>query len=186
MKVAIYCGSAKGNNPNFVEGIKALAAYFAGQEIEVIYGGGKVGLMGEMADAMLAAGGKVTGVITKHLEDKEIAHANLTDLYVVEDMHERKAKMAELADVFVALPGGVGTLEEIFEVWTWAQIGLHEKPCAFYNIEHFYDPLFTMVDSMRDAGFVKPQYVDMLIRADTPEDLVAAFQDYHAPAQKWA
>lgn len=186
MKVAIYCGSAKGNNPNFVAGVKALATYFAEKDIEVVYGGGKVGLMGEMADAMIAAGGNVIGVITKHLEDKEIAHPNLTDLYVVEDMHERKAKMAELADAFVALPGGIGTLEEIFEVWTWAQIGLHEKPCAFYNIEGFYDPLFTMVDRMFEAGFVKAPYVDMLIRAQTPEDLLTAFEAYQAPAQKWA
>lgn len=186
MKVAIYCGSAEGNSPDYVNGVKALGAYLARQGVDVVYGGGKVGLMGVIANSALQAGGKVIGVIPTHLESKEIAHTGLTELHVVANMHERKAKMSELADAFVALPGGVGTLEEMFEVWTWGQLGLHGKPCAFYNVNGFYDPMFTMVESMQQAGFVKQSYIDMIIKANTPEMLLSAFQAYRAPQPKWS
>ncbi|QUX93479.1 TIGR00730 family Rossman fold protein [Marinomonas sp. A3A] len=186
MKVAIYCGSAEGNSPDYVNGVKALGEYLARQGVDVVYGGGKVGLMGVIANSALKAGGKVIGVIPTHLESKEIAHTGLTELHVVANMHERKAKMSELADAFVALPGGVGTLEEMFEIWTWGQLGLHDKPCAFYNINGFYDPLFTMVESMQKAGFVKQSYIDMIINVNTPETLVSAFKNYQAPLAKWS
>ena len=186
MKVAIYCGSAEGNSPEYANGVKALGVYLAKQGIDIVYGGGNVGLMGVIANAALQAGGNVIGVIPAHLESKEIAHTGLTELYVVADMHERKAKMSELADAFVALPGGVGTLEEMFEVWTWGQLGLHGKPCAFYNINGFYDSLFNMVESMQQAGFVKQSYIDMIIKVNTPETLVSAFQAYQAPKPKWS
>lgn len=186
MKVAIYCGSAEGNSPDYVNGVKALGEYLARQGVDVVYGGGKVGLMGVIANSALQAGGKVIGVIPTHLESKEIAHTGLTELHVVANMHERKAKMSELADAFVALPGGVGTLEEMFEIWTWGQLGLHDKPCAFFNINGFYDPLFTMVESMQKAGFVKQSYIDMIINVNTPETLVSAFKAYQAPLPKWS
>jgi uncharacterized protein (TIGR00730 family) len=186
MRVAIYCGSAAGNSPEYANGVKALAVYLAGQGIDIVYGGGNVGLMGVIANAALQAGGNVIGVIPAHLESKEIAHTGLSELHVVANMHERKAKMSELADAFVALPGGVGTLEEMFEVWTWGQLGLHSKPCAFYNLNGFYDPLFTMVDSMQQAGFVKQSYIDMIIKESTPESLLAAVKAYRAPQPKWS
>lgn len=185
MKIAVFCGSSSGNDPRFVQTTKELGKYFAEQGVDVVYGGGYVGLMGTMADAVLENGGKVYGVIPEYLKSKEIAHPNLTELHVVKDMHERKAKMAELADAFVALPGGIGTLEEIFEVWTWAQLGHHSKPCAFYNVMEFYKPLFGMVEQMSDAGFIRPQYVDMLIRTDQADVLLDAIRAYQAPDRKW-
>ncbi|MEH6561707.1 MAG: TIGR00730 family Rossman fold protein, partial [Marinobacter sp.] len=118
--------------------------------------------------------------------DRELAHTGLTELFVVKDMHERKAKMAELADGFVALPGGIGTLEEIFEVWTWAQLGVHQKPCAFYNVNGFYNPLLEMVKTMVATGFVSQQYLDMIVLAQTPTDLVDGFRAYAPPQEKWA
>ncbi|QRV25430.1 TIGR00730 family Rossman fold protein [Marinomonas foliarum] len=186
MKVAIYCGSAEGKSPDYVNCVKALGRHLAEQGVGVVYGGGNVGLMGVIANAVLQAGGKVIGVIPQHLKSKEIAHPSLTELHIVANMHERKAKMSELADAFVALPGGVGTLEEMFEIWTWGQLGLHDKPCAFYNINGFYDPLFTMVESMQQAGFVKQSYIDMIIKVNSPEALLSAFQAYRAPQPKWS
>lgn len=185
MRVAVYCGSSSGNNPEFVAATQALGKYLAEQNIDVVYGGGKVGLMGTIADSVLAHGGKVYGVIPEHLKDKEIAHQHLTKLDVVADMHERKALMAEMADAFIALPGGAGTLEEIFEVWTWGQLGHHSKPCAFYNINGFYDQLISMIDNMSSSGFLKAQYADMLIHTHDPQQLLSAINSYQAPAQKW-
>ena len=186
MRLAIYCGSAMGNHKVFQESTEQLGYYLAEQGVDIVYGGGNVGLMGCIANAVLAAGGQVIGVIPDHLKQKEIAHLGLSKLHVVADMHERKAKMMSLADGFVALPGGVGTLEEIFEAWTWGQLGLHSKPCAFYNVEGFYDPLLNMVTSMQSAGFVKPTYLDMLINESQPEAILAALKAYQAPAAKWS
>jgi len=186
MRVAVYCGSASGNEPVFVEATKKLGKYFAEQGIDVVYGGGHVGLMGTIADTVLEAGGKVFGVMPEDLVNREIAHKHLTDLAVVDNMHERKALMAEMADAFVALPGGAGTLEEIFEAWTWAQLGHHSKPCAFYNVHGFYEPLFGMLTNMIQKGFLKPEYSNMLIRVDEPEALVEAFRFYKAPQKKWS
>ncbi len=186
MKVAVYCGSRSGNEPLYAEKAKELGEFFGNNGIDLVFGGGHVGLMGIIADAVLASGGKVYGVIPEHLRDRELAHTGLTELFVVKDMHERKAKMAELADGFVALPGGIGTLEEIFEVWTWAQLGVHQKPCAFYNVNGFYNPLLEMVRTMVATGFVSQQYLDMIVLAQTPTDLVDGFRAYAPPQEKWA
>jgi len=186
MKVAVYCGSRSGNEPLYAEKAKELGEFFGKNGIDLVFGGGHVGLMGIVADAVLASGGKVYGVIPAHLRDRELAHTGLTELFVVKDMHERKAKMAELADGFVALPGGIGTLEEIFEVWTWAQLGVHQKPCAFYNVNGFYNPLLEMVKTMVATGFVSQQYLDMIVLAQTPTDLVDGFRAYAPPQEKWA
>lgn len=185
MKIAVFCGSSSGNNPEFVTATQQLGHYFAKEGIDVVFGGGKVGLMGTIADAVLEAGGRVYGVIPEDLRQKEIAHTGLTELTIVKDMHERKAKMAELADAFVALPGGAGTLEEIFEVWTWAQLGHHTKPCAFYNLNGFYNLLIDMMKSMVNTGFLKEKYFDMLIQTESPKQLLMAIRQYRAPANKW-
>lgn len=185
MKIAVFCGSATGNNPQFLTATQALGKHFAQNGIDIVYGGGNVGLMGAVADAALAEGGRVYGVIPEHLKQKEIAHEGLTELRVVADMHERKAAMADMADAFVALPGGAGTLEEIFEAWTWAQLGHHTKPCAFYNVLDFYEPLLDMVKHMTRCGFLKPEHAGMLVKASTPESLLAGITAYQAPAGKW-
>ncbi|WP_221799824.1 TIGR00730 family Rossman fold protein [Oceanobacter mangrovi] len=185
MKVAVFCGSSFGHDPIFQQATKELGHYFAANHIEVVYGGGKVGLMGTIADAVMEQGGKVYGVIPAYLEQKEIGHQGLTELHVVADMHERKAMMASMADAFVALPGGVGTFEEIFEAWTWAQLGHHAKPCAFYNVNGYYDHLHAMLAHMAEAGFLKSHHHEMAIKADTPESLLEAFRSYQAPELKW-
>ena len=185
MKVAVFCGSSCGESTQFINETKKLGTFLAKNNIDVVYGGGKVGLMGAIADSVIESGGKVYGVIPEHLKEKEIAHTDLTELSVVSNMHERKAKMAEMADAFVALPGGTGTLEEIFEAWTWAQLGHHSKPCAFYNINRYYEPLKEMIFRMTKDGFLKPQYQDMLIHVDTPQNLLIAIQTYQPPKQKW-
>lgn len=185
MKLAIYCGSRPGNDEAFAETARELGRYLGEAGVNVVYGGGHVGLMGVVADAVLASGGKVCGVIPEHLRDRELAHTGLTELIVVKDMHERKAKMAELADGFVALPGGIGTLEELFEAWTWAQLGLHRKPCAIYNVDGFYDPLLQMVNTMEASGFLDRKYIDMLVLADQPAALVEGIRSYRAPQEKW-
>lgn len=185
MKIAVYCGSRSGNDPLYTDKARELGEYFAGTGIELVFGGGHVGLMGVVADAVLAGGGRVHGVIPEHLRDRELAHSGLTELHVVKNMHERKALMADLADGFVALPGGIGTLEELFEAWTWGQLGLHRKPCAIYNVNGFYDPLLAMARTMERAGFLKQEYIDMLIQADQPEALCQRFRDYRSPGEKW-
>jgi uncharacterized protein (TIGR00730 family) len=186
MKIAVYCGSQPGNDPVYAACARELGEYFCRHGIDLVFGGGHVGLMGIIADTVLAGGGKAYGVIPEHLRNRELAHQRLTELFVVKDMHERKAKMAELADGFVAIPGGIGTLEEIFESWTWAQLGLHRKPCALYNANGFYNPLLDMIRTMEAAGFLKQEAVDTLILAETPEQLVEGFRTYVAPAEKWA
>lgn len=186
MKIAVFCGSSTGNLPVYTEAAQRLGRYLAEQRIALVYGGGKVGLMGVVADAVLQAGGQVYGVIPVSLASKELAHPGLTELQVVADMHERKAAMAELADAFVAMPGGAGTLEEIFEAWTWAQLGYHTKPCAFYNVQGFYDPLLQMVDQMCSAGFLKQMHADMLIRESSPEALLTSIRQYQPPKHKWS
>lgn len=185
MKIAVFCGSSCGNNPEFVKETKELGYFLADNRIDLVYGGGNVGLMGAIADAFLERGGNVYGVIPEHLKEKEIAHQKLTELTVVADMHERKATMAKMADAFVALPGGSGTLEEIFEAWTWAQLGQHSKPCAFYNINGFYNPLIEMISRMSESGFLNAQYAKMLIHTDESLSLLSLIKSYKAPKQKW-
>ncbi|WP_321315141.1 TIGR00730 family Rossman fold protein [Halarcobacter sp.] len=185
MTIAVFCGSSSGNDNDFLDSTKELGKYFALNGIDVVYGGGKVGLMGALADSVMQNGGKVYGVIPEKLKEKELAHTDITQLNVVSNMHERKALMASKADAFVTLAGGAGTLEEIFEVWTWAQLGFHSKPCAFYNINGFYNKLFEMLEGMCDSGFLKKDYVDMLIKTDDKDELLKAIKEYIPPKNKW-
>jgi len=166
-------------------------AYFLGQSlaknrIEVVYGGANVGLMGEVADGALNAGGKVIGVIPEFLKGKEIAHTNLTELIITKTMHERKVKMNELSDGVIALPGGFGTLEELFEMLTWAQLGLHKKPIAVLNVNGFYDELITFTKTMVDKGFLKTVNQEMLLVSDNIRELLIKMKNYKAPSvEKW-
>ncbi len=185
MKIAVFCGSSFGRLPEYQQQAKLLGQALAGRNIELIYGGGHVGLMGTIADAVLDAGGRVTGVIPTALKSKEIAHANLSHLIVVKDMHERKATMAELADAFIAMPGGAGTLEEIFEAWTWAMLGYHQKPCAFFNAGGYYDKLLSFIDHMTEEAFLRPGYQEMLIINQNPDALLEAIITYVPPSAKW-
>lgn len=157
----------------------------AKQGITLVYGGGRVGLMGVVADSALHAGGTVIGVIPQNLVDAELAHPLLTELHVVKNMHERKTKMSDLADAFIALPGGVGTLEEIFEQLTWGQLGLHQKPCAFLNIHGFYDELLNFLMKTTEAGFTQSRFTDALISSSSIEEVLDALEHYHAPEPKW-
>lgn len=184
--VCVFCGSSFGNRPAFEEAAKATGRAIAAADMRLVYGGAKVGLMGTVADAAIAAGGEVIGVLPKALEQKELAHQELNELYIVESMHERKALMADLADGFIALPGGAGTLEEIFEVWTWGQLGFHKKPCGFLNIEGFYDGLLTFLDHQTSEGFMKPVMRSMVMNAGSPEVLLDLFGSYEPPeTAKW-
>lgn len=162
-RIAVFCGSSSGNNPAYLEAAKALGKKLAEENIEVVYGGAQVGLMGAVANSAMKAGGKVIGVIPKKLVTKEIAHNQLTELHIVEGMHERKAMMAELSDAFIALPGGSGTLEEWFEVLTWAQIGYHKKQCSLLNTNNYYTPLLSLFDHMIGEGFVAEKYRELII-----------------------
>jgi uncharacterized protein (TIGR00730 family) len=185
-RLCIFCGSNPGNSPAYRAVAIALGELLARRGIGIVYGGGRVGLMGALADAALAAGAHVIGVIPQALVDREIGHGGLTELRVVKSMHERKALMAELADGFVALPGGVGTLEELFEMWTWAQLGLHQKPCGLVEVEGFFAPLLSFLDHLVSAGFVRLEHRAMLVAAVSPEDLLAQFASYKPPkVPKW-
>jgi len=185
MKIAVFCGSSIGNDACFADAAEHFGAVMAGMGIDLVFGGGKVGLMGIVADAVLAGGGQVFGVIPESLRNRELAHEGLTRLDVVSSMHERKALMAEMADAFVALPGGPGTMDEIFEAWTWAQLGYHHKPCAFLNVNGYYDHLLAFFKTMSTSGFLKPEYADMVIVEETSEALIAAFNSYQPPSSKW-
>jgi uncharacterized protein (TIGR00730 family) len=185
-RLCVFCGSSEGNDPAYVQAARALGETLARSGIGLVYGGASVGLMGALADAALVAGGAVTGVMPRALVEKEIAHSGLTDLRVVGSMHERKALMAELADGFVALPGGIGTFEELFEVWTWAQLGHHTKPCALLNVRGFYDGLIAFLDKVVERGFMKDAHRSMLIVAQQPMELLERLEAYEPPAvPKW-
>ena len=184
--VCVFCGSSPGGNPAYLAAARAIGTEIAARGLILVYGGAKVGLMGAVADAALAAGGEVTGVLPKALMIKEIGHSGLSRLEVVDSMHERKARMAELPDGFVALPGGAGTLEEIFEIWTWGQLGFHGKPAGFLNVAGYYDKLAGFLDHTVGEAFVKPVHRDMLIFRDAPTALLDALAAYQAPATgKW-
>lgn len=185
-RVCVYCGSNEGDDPAYVHAAQALGHALACANIGLVYGGASIGLMGAVANAALAAGGQVTGVIPRVLAEKEIAHRGLTDLRVVSSMHERKALMAELSDGFVALPGGIGTLEELFEVWTWAQLGHHAKPCAVLNVNGFYDDLITFLNGVADRRFMKTAHRAMLIVVQEPIELIGRLRAYEPPVvTKW-
>lgn len=175
--LCVFCGSNAGSNPRFAGVAREFGALMAKEGIALVFGGGHVGLMGVVADAVLAGGGKAIGVIPRALWDREVGHRGLTEQHVVETMHERKAKMASLADAFVALPGGLGTLEEIFEVWTWAQLGIHAKPLGFLDAEGFYGPLMEFLDRGVDAGFIRARYRAMAIVDADPVALLRKLGD---------
>jgi uncharacterized protein (TIGR00730 family) len=170
--VAVYCGSSRGTDPAYAATAASLGETLAARGIRLVYGGGHVGLMGVLADAVLAAGGEVFGVITRALKAKEVAHPALTTLLVVDTMHERKAVMADAADAFVMLPGGFGTLDEFFEVLTWTQLGIHAKPCGILDAAGFFEPLRALVDGAVTAGFVHPAHRDMIVADDDPARLL--------------
>ncbi|UFS58629.1 LOG family protein [Subtercola endophyticus] len=179
--IAVFCGSSAGNDPVYLEAARHVGTTLAEQGIGVVYGGGHVGLMGAVADSALAAGGHVTGVIPQSLHDREVVNDTVSELFIVDSMHERKLLMAEKSDAFLALPGGPGTLEEITEQWTWAQLGIHQKPCGFLNVAGYYDPLITLVETMRERGFTHPRYTRMLHFSESIEDLLTVFRDYEPP-----
>ena len=170
--VCVFCGSSSGANPRFAVVAERLGAGLAARDVGLVYGGASVGLMGVVADAVIAAGGTATGVITEALAGHEIAHGTLSDLHVVSTMHERKALMAELSDAFVMLPGGFGTLEEFMESVTWTQLGIHDKRCGILNVDAFFDDLLAFVGHAVDQGFIKARQVDGLVVADDPEGLL--------------
>jgi uncharacterized protein (TIGR00730 family) len=185
VRVCVFCGSSAGRGETYVHAARSLGRLLAGRGIDVVYGGARVGTMGELANAALDSGGTVTGVIPQHLVDKEIPHTGLTELYVVRDMHERKAKMAELANAFIALPGGAGTLEELAEVWTWAQLGLHAKPIGLLDIGGFYRPFREFIDHMVTERFLRPRHRDMLLIDAEPRRLLDRFAEYTPPPEKY-
>ncbi len=170
--VCVFCGSSAGELPAYTHAARAMGTAIGDRGYELVYGGGNVGLMGVVADAVLARGGKVTGVIPEALMAREIGHTGLTDLRVVSSMHERKAMMASLADVFIAMPGGFGTFEEFFEVVTWTQLGLHAKPAGLLNVEGFYDPLISFLDRAAEAGFIKLPHRAMVLDDGDPTRLL--------------
>ncbi len=172
--VAVYCGSRNGASEIYIEKAKQLGKELAKRGITLIYGGSSTGIMGAVADSVLAAGGKAIGVMPKFLDKREISHKSLSELIIVETMHERKAKMAELADGFITLPGGAGTMEEFFEVFTWGQIGLHHKPVGLLNINHFYDPLVALLDHMNKEKFLQ-DYQSMVLMDEEPAGLIDQF-----------
>ena len=185
-RITIFCGSGSGTDEIFYREAILAGATLARQGIEIVYGGAKVGLMGAVADGALRQGGKVTGVIPYFLQSKEIAHTGLTELILVESMHERKTKMNELCDAVIALPGGYGTMEEFFEMLTWAQLGLHQKPVALLNTAGFYDPLITLIQTMTDKGFLKSIHREILLYSDRIDDLLEKMKNYKAPdTGKW-
>lgn len=183
--VAVFCGSSAGADPRYGEAAARTGQALARAGLDLVYGGGKVGLMGAVADAALAAGGRVVGVMPRALVDREIGHTGLTTLHVVETMHERKTLMGGLADAFLALPGGAGTLEEIFEQWTWAQLGIHDKPCGFLNVNGYFDPLIAMVARMAGERFIAAEHAGMLVVEPDPDAALVRFASYKAPPRKW-
>ncbi|MGE0615566.1 MAG: TIGR00730 family Rossman fold protein [Bacteriovoracia bacterium] len=185
-RICVFCGSSPGAQPVYLETAKTVGKLLASEGIGVVYGGASVGLMGAVADAAREAGGEVIGVIPKLLTNKEIAHQNLKDLRVVDSMHERKALMAELSDGFVALPGGFGTFEEICEIITWSQLGLHRKPAGLLNVNGYYNALIEQFDQGVREQFIAPVYRDMVLSASEPRELLAKMRNYQAPpTPKW-
>jgi uncharacterized protein (TIGR00730 family) len=185
-RICVFCGSSSGNGEMYVRSAREVGGLLAARGIELVYGGGKVGLMGAVADACLGAGGRVTGVIPQLLVDKEVAHSGLTDLRVVQTMHERKALMADLADAFLALPGGYGTWDELCEVLTWSQIGIQRKGSAVLNVNGYYDPLLAMADRAVAEGFLRDVHRELLLTDTDPARLLDRLEKYVSPVvDKW-
>ena len=185
-RLAVFCGSNPGSRPAYVEGARALGRLLCERGIGIVYGGSSVGLMAALAEAVLDELGDIIGVIPKMLVEREVAHKALTDLRIVDSMHERKSLIAELSDGFVALPGGIGTLEEFFEIWTWAQLGVHDKPCGLLNIAGYFDPLLAFLDRAVEEKFVREVHRSMVIVESEPQALLARFEAYQPPkVVKW-
>jgi uncharacterized protein (TIGR00730 family) len=185
-RLCVFCGSSFGDDPAYLAAARDLGQLLAASGIGLVYGGASVGLMGAVADAALAAGGEVIGVLPQGLRDREVGHNGLTELHIVATMHERKALMADLADGFIALPGGIGTLEEFCEILTWAQLGVHAKPCGLLDIADYYAPLIAFFDRMVAARFLRAEDRARVIVARDPATLLDRFADYSAPpADKW-
>jgi uncharacterized protein (TIGR00730 family) len=185
--ICVYCGSAPGAEPEYTRAARQVGAILARRGLGLVYGGGRVGLMGIVADAALAAGGKATGVIPEALANREVAHHGLTELHVVADMHQRKALMAHRADAFLTLPGGIGTFEEFFETLSWAGLKLHHKPMGLLNVAGYFDPLLTLFDHAVAARFVKESFLDLLIVSSDPEEIIeemALRTPIHRPPQR--
>ena len=186
-RICVFCGSNAGARSEYAEAARTLATVLAERKLGIVYGGGNVGLMGVLADAALARGGEVIGVIPQKLVDKEVAHRGVTELLVVETMHERKALMNDLSDAFLALPGGFGTLDEFFEVLTWSQLGFHGKPCALLNVAGYYDGLLTMLDHAVTERFLRPAHRELVIADTDPLRLLQRLNAFAAaPKEKWA
>ncbi|MBS1911390.1 MAG: TIGR00730 family Rossman fold protein [Bacteroidetes bacterium] len=185
-RICVFCGSNSGSNPAFTESAQTFGAELAARGLGLVYGGGRVGLMGELANSVLKAGGEVVGVIPEALFTKEVGHTGLTQLHVVGTMHERKGMMAQLADAFVTLPGGFGTMEEFFEVLTWAQLGIHTKPCGLLNVAGYYDPLLALFDDFVQCRFARPEHLDFVLSDTNPAALLARLISYVAPTKtRW-
>lgn len=183
-KIAVFCGSSFGAKDVYKEGAIALGKELAARGLSLVYGGSSVGLMGAVADAVLEEGGQVIGVLPVFLQDREIAHSNLSELIIVDTMHERKAKMAEIADGFIVLPGGAGTMDEFFEIFTWGQLGLHRKPCGLLNLGGYYDLLIELFNHMTDEQFIQEKFRSMVLSDGTPEGLLDQFRTYEPPTVK--
>jgi uncharacterized protein (TIGR00730 family) len=184
--LAIFCGSSSGVLPEYTAAAQDVGRLLAAAGIELVYGGGRVGLMGVVADATLAAGGRVVGVIPRLIFDREIAHRGVTELIVVETMHERKAIMADRADAFVALPGGIGTLDELFEQWTWGLLGIHGRPCGLLNVAGYFDPMVALIEHMTAQGFLSPKHAGMLAVETAFPALLERLRAYEPPTRKYA
>ncbi len=185
-KLAVFCGSSSGSNVLYEQKAKELGTYLAENGIGLVYGGGKVGLMGIIANAVLENNGDVIGVMPDHLYQKEVAHENLTQLEIVNTMHERKALMEKLSDGFIAMPGGMGTLDEIVELFTWSQLNLHVKPFGFYNVNHYFDKLFDFFKQMVSEKFLHQEHYDRIAISDNPQKLISILNEYsHSEVNKW-
>ncbi len=185
-RVCVFCGSNTGSDPSYADAARNLGQLLAREGVSLVYGGGSVGLMGELADSVLASGGEVIGVIPHALWAREVGHRGLTDIRIVDTMHERKALMADLADAFIALPGGLGTLEEIFEIWTWAQLGLHAKPVGFLDVNGFYAPLMQFLDRAVRERFLREEHRAIAIIERDPALLLERFDGWSPPrVEKW-
>lgn len=182
--VAVFCGASKGNTQNYTDAAKAMGQTIAEQGLTLVYGGGEVGLMGTVANAALDAGGEVIGVITKSLEKLEIAHTGLTQLEVVGTMAERKERMAELSDGFISMPGGYGTLDELFEMITWTQLSIHSKPNALLNINNYFEHLLAFINTATESGFIQAHFRDMIIQDVDPSRLLEKLERFEVPAKK--
>jgi len=181
-RLAVYCGSAPGSRPEFGEATRATAAAMIRRGVDLVYGGGRLGLMGLIADSVLEGGGQVFGVIPKALVNLEVAHNGVTELHTVETMHERKAKMTDLADAFLALPGGIGTLDELFEAWSWNALGYHAKPFCLLNVDGFWDGMIEFIDHATDSGFLSAQRRGQLLVAATPDEALELLDEAAAAA----